>query len=218
VKRAIVVSIAIALFAVLVHALWQAPPAAVDLRGVVTMNLAASGVDHPVTAVLLNFRGYDTLLEVAVLLVALIAILAAGITPRDAVPPAGDTLLRALAGLVVPVMLVVAIYLLWAGAFRPGGAFQAAATLAAAAVLMHLTGRLPAWPPPGPALRWGMLAGFLVFLAIAVMSMAEGSLLQYPRGQAGALILLIEAGLTFSLSLILGGLFLLLSRDRREIR
>ncbi len=31
-----------------------------------------SGVTHPVTAVLLNFRGYDTLLEVAVLLIALV--------------------------------------------------------------------------------------------------------------------------------------------------
>jgi multisubunit Na+/H+ antiporter MnhB subunit len=35
-----------------------------------------SGVDHPVTAVLLNFRSYDTLLEIAVLLLAVVVALA----------------------------------------------------------------------------------------------------------------------------------------------
>jgi uncharacterized MnhB-related membrane protein len=36
--------------------------------------IADSGADNPVTAVLLNFRAYDTLLEVAVLLLALIGV------------------------------------------------------------------------------------------------------------------------------------------------
>ena len=39
----------------------------------VAAHLAESGVTHPVTAVLLNYRGYDTLLEIAVLLLALLA-------------------------------------------------------------------------------------------------------------------------------------------------
>ncbi len=43
--------------------------------------MAASGVEHPVTAVLLNFRGYDTLLEIAVLLLALLVMLA--VSPRE---------------------------------------------------------------------------------------------------------------------------------------
>ena len=37
-------------------------------------NLAASGVESNVTAVLLNFRGYDTYLEITVLLAALLGI------------------------------------------------------------------------------------------------------------------------------------------------
>lgn len=44
----------------------------------VTANLAESGVSNPVTAVLLNFRAYDTLLELAVLLAAALGILALG--------------------------------------------------------------------------------------------------------------------------------------------
>ena len=46
-----------------------------DLPEAVAAHMAESGVEHPVTAVLLNFRGYDTLLEVAVLLLALLGVL-----------------------------------------------------------------------------------------------------------------------------------------------
>jgi hypothetical protein len=85
--------------------------------------------------------------------------------------------------------------------------------LAAAAVLLHLTGLLPSWLAPTSILRWGLSAGFLIFLAVAAALIPQGALLQYPPAQAGSLILLIEGGLTFSLGLILAGLFLFLSRD-----
>src|SRR5690606_34203423 len=49
-------------------------PASDGLRGVVADNLMASGVDNPVTAVLINFRGWDTLLESVVLLAALVGL------------------------------------------------------------------------------------------------------------------------------------------------
>jgi hypothetical protein len=48
------------------------------LAGQVLARIGESGVSNPVTAVLLNFRGYDTLLELAVLLAALLGILALG--------------------------------------------------------------------------------------------------------------------------------------------
>jgi len=53
----------------------------------------------------------------------------------------------------------------------------------------------------------------LIFLAIAAAVLSQGALMQYPPRQAGMLILLIEAGLTVSLGLILAGLFLFISRD-----
>jgi multisubunit Na+/H+ antiporter MnhB subunit len=175
-------------------------------------------VAHPVTAVLLNFRGYDTLLEVAVLLLALLGMWA--VQREGTAAPArqserDDPLLRALARLAVPLMILVAGYLLWAGAHRPGGAFQAGAVLAGAAVLMQLAGLLPAWASPGLLLRLGLAGGFLVFLTVAAGLLGEGALLRYPPQHAGALILLIEAGLTISLGLILAGLFLVLA-GRRE--
>lgn len=212
-KRFVVGSGALAFAVLLIGAFLEPLSDGVDLRTATAANMAASGVEHPVTAVLLNFRGYDTLLEIAVLLLALIIILASGIDRASDRPRAINPILQTMARLAAPLMIVVAVYLLWAGAFRPGGAFQAGAVLAAAAVLLHLTGLLPSWQVPARKLRWGLTAGFLIFLAVAAGLLSQGALLQYPPAQAGILILLIEAGLTISLGLILAGLFLFLSRD-----
>lgn len=213
VKRFVVGSAALAFTVLLIGAMLDPLAAGVDLRAAVSANLAASGVAHPVTAVLLNFRAYDTLLEIAVLILALIVILASGLEVASSQSRAVDPVLQTLAQLAAPSMIVVAVYLLWAGAFRPGGAFQAGAVLAAAGVLLHLTGLLPGWQAPTLKLRLGLTAGLLIFLAIAAGLLLQGALLQYPPAQAGMLILLIEAALTASLGLILAGLFLFLSRD-----
>jgi len=212
-KRLVGIFGALAFSLGLIGALLELPPAAIDLRPAVSMNLAASGVEHPVTAVLLNYRGYDTLLEIAVLLLALFGMLALGLERRACTLRAAERPLQLLARLATPLMVVVAVYLLWAGAWRPGGAFQAGAVLAAAAVLLHLTELLPGWLQPRAGLRWGLAGGFLIFLGMAAAMLARGALLEYPPAHAGALILLIEAGLTFSLGLILAGLFLFMSCD-----
>lgn len=210
---ALVLALALAFVAVLAGAMLELAPAAIDLRLPVAAHLADSGVTHPVTAVLLNYRGYDTLLEIAVLLLALLAILAVVDDAPASPSRVAHPVLQALARLAAPLMIVVAVYLLWAGAFRPGGAFQAGAVLAAAAVLLHLVGLLPGWSRPRLGLRIGLAAGFALFLAVAAGLLTQGSLLQYPPAAAGVLILLIESGLTVSLALILAGLLLFLSRE-----
>lgn len=217
--HAIAVLIAGAIFAgTLAGTLLALPEPSVRLAPEVAKNLDASGVTHPVTAVLLNFRGYDTLLEIAVLLLALVAILAVSGGERRtqhsiaALPP---PLLQSLARIVVPLMVLVSGYLLWAGSHQPGGAFQAAAVLAAAGILLYLARLIPAWASPGLALRIALVAGLLIFIAIAALPLLYGgALLEYP--QAGALILAIEASLTFSLSLILAGQFLWLPNEDEE--
>lgn len=202
-----------ALAAALVRAVLNLPPPAVDLPAAVAANLVQSGVEHPVTAVLLNFRGYDTLLEVAVLLIALLGVMAvAQPTQQDPDKDDANPVLQTLARLLAPLLVLAAGYLLWAGGHRPGGAFQAAALLAGAVVLLRLAGLLPAWPQPHWVLRLGVVAGFFVFLGVAVLG--QGALLAYPPNLAGGLILLIEAGLTLSLGLILAGLYLAFAADR----
>lgn len=211
------VILALGLFAAaLIAAVFRLPPPAVRLPAEVMAQMHASGVEHPVTAVLLNFRGYDTLLEIAVLLLALAGMLAAGVVQDRPDRATGEAVAQALARHAAPLMVLAAAYLLWAGAHRPGGAFQAGAVLAAAAVLLHLAGLLPGWSSPQRLLRAGLGGGFLVFLSLAAGLAAQGALLQYPVQYAGALILLIESGLTVSIGLILAGLFLLLSRGPEE--
>lgn len=157
----------------------------------VSENLASSGVSNPVTAILLNFRAYDTLLELAVLLTAVLGILALG-PARPGYQPAGPVF-DGLARWLVPVLIITAGYLLWVGAHAPGGAFQAGATLATAAVVLRLAGKRSIGLPQAGALRIVMAAGVGVFLGVGLILVALGRpFLGYPPAWAGSLILLIE--------------------------
>jgi len=171
-------------------------------------SLPISGVDNPVTAVLLNFRAYDTLLEVAVLLAAVFAVLpvtqfASGIEKTPPLGPVLETFIK----LLVPLATIVATYVLWVGTKAPGGAFQAAAILAAVAVLLILAGA----PPPTCSLRrWRLLLviGPVVFVIAAFEGMVvHRNFLEYRPQWAGFTITLIEVALTVSIALILTMLF-----------
>ena len=169
--------------------------------------LALSGVKNPVTAVLLNFRSYDTLLELAVLLAALLGARAAG--PCIAwTPPKPGRLLSGFVDIVLPIMLLVVAYLLWAGAHAPGGAFQAGAVLAGAIVLVLLA-RIDLMPAVSQhSGRLLITLGPFVFLSVALATViAGGELLRYPENWAGELILLIESTATLSIGILLAALF-----------
>jgi len=153
--------------------------------------LSGSGVSNPVTAVLLNFRAYDTLLELAVLLAAVLGILALGParTPYQPAGPLFDGLMRWL----VPLLMLTAGYLLWAGAHAPGGAFQAGAMLAAAGVILRLGGDTNSGLPRPGMVRRVLVSGIAAFLLVGLSTMITGrDFLEYPDGWAGTLILLIE--------------------------
>jgi len=181
----------------LLHALSAADSA--RLTEPVAAQLAHSGVSNPVTAVLLNFRAYDTLLELAVLLATVLGILALG--PARPGYRSAEPLLDGLIRWLVPVLIVTAGYLLWVGAHAPGGAFQAGAVLTAAAVLLRLGGCAGAGLPQPTVLRWLLAVGVGVFLSVGLAVTASGlAFLQYPRDWAGVLILLIEAAATLSIA------------------
>lgn len=178
----------------------------------VSERLMHSGVESEVTAVLLNFRSLDTLLEIAVLLLAVIGVFVIGRSDpewfsgrwRATEPP--SPMLSWFLPRLVPVAVLVAGYLWWAGAYQPGGAFQGGTVLAAAAVLLLLGGILPA-RLPGLRLRAVAVLGLSVFLAVGLaVSFAGRVPLDYPPGWQKPLIVLIEFALTVSIG---AGLFLL---------
>lgn len=167
-----------------------------------------SGVPNPVTAVLLNFRAYDTLLESTVLFLAVLAVLPAS-TEGAAAKQRGPTepTLAAFVRLVVPAVVLVATYLLWNGTKGPGGAFQAAAVLAAGGVLLLVTG---VRPPTFARIRWRIVAalGLALFCLVGAIGMPQGRhALEYPSKSATPWILLVETALTVSIALILIMLF-----------
>jgi multisubunit Na+/H+ antiporter MnhB subunit len=183
-------------------------PESTGLREAVAAQMDRSGVTHPVTAVLLNFRGYDTLLEVAVLLLALIGTWSLRLAPAERSPDRPGLVLRELVRLLVPLLVVIAGYLLWLGAHAPGGAFQAGALLAAAGVLLMLAEVRPLGRLSPAVLRLLAALGVAVFLAVALLVMVQGRLLEYPVAWAGGLILAIESAATVSIGLALAYLFL----------
>ena len=167
-------------------------------------------VSHPITAVLLDFRAYDTLLEVAVLTAAALAAAAlhrGGTLNVVALPIDRRPLLSAYVRVAVPVLLIIAAWLLVAGSTRTGGAFQAGAILTGAVLVLMLSGRLPMHA----AVRWWRLAavsGLSVFLlaAGATAAFSTGWLaLEEPWG--GGLVLLIETALTIGIGAALAALF-----------
>ncbi len=195
------------LMAGLVHAVLSLPPDATGLRDAVDARLAESGVQSPVTAVLLNFRGYDTMLEIGVLLLAAVGVRAAGGEPRTA-PAVRGVVLTGMLRVLVPLIVLAGAYLVWTGARAPGGAFQAGAVLAAGGILL-LVGDVRwfgRWPDTIQRVLLG--AGLIVFVAVAVAVMTgERHLLEYPRPWAGRLIVLIELAATVSIALVLCELF-----------
>jgi len=174
-------------------------------------SLPGSGVDHPVTAVLLNFRAYDTWLELGVLLVAALALLAlrkAREVPAEVGGGVLDPVTSGVVSLLTPIAILVAGYLLLRGTYAPGGAFQAGAVIGATGVLLVMTGRLPPRLLQGRSLRALLLTGFALFLLGGLVGPASGgSFLEFPPAIAGTAILLIEVGATVSIAATLALLY-----------
>lgn len=181
----------------------------VGLAPLVTANLPDSGVRNPVTAVLLNFRAYDTLLESVVLLAALLA--AWSLTPdslwgrrpglQQRVRP--DGVLASFGRILPPVAFMVGVYLVWVGSKAPGGAFQGGTVIAAVLLLAFLAGL--AEPPrvTSPTLRTAAVAGPAFFLLVGVLGALAGTFLAIPVAWASDIILAIELVLAGSIAVIL---------------
>jgi multisubunit Na+/H+ antiporter MnhB subunit len=174
-------------------------------------NLPQSGLGNAVAGVLFVYRAFDTLLEKVVLLLALIGVWSlaqdrawggrAGL--RLYTPP--NSILVFLDQLLPPIGIMFGIYMFWAGANQPGGAFQGGTVLAAMWLLVMIAGLQEV---PATSRRWLRLllvVGPVIFLAIGLAGFAvAGSFLAYPAGYAKPLIIVIEATLTLSIGVTLG--------------
>lgn len=207
-KRALLAVVAVLLFVFLSAALLSLPAFSPGLAEASVDELPRSGVSNAVTAVLLNYRGYDTLLEVGVLLLAVIGVWSLRVCDTPQVEAESRILLLPLLRLVLPVLILVGAYFLWIGSTLPGGAFQGGAMIGGALVLAISAGRLRPLLEHQEKLRAGLVLGLLVFVSVAFGTAAvNGRILQYPQSSSGSWILIIEAAAMVSIGLTLGTLF-----------
>lgn len=201
-------------------------PGAPGLGPTAQDHLADTGVEHPITAVLLNFRSLDTLMEIVVLLVA--ASIALAFLPQHTTPHPDDdshlpqaqptrpgagatTLVRHYARLSAPLLVALAAWLLFAGSSRPGGAFQSGAVLAAALIGLHIAEvqRLGTTV----ALRVVLVIGLVAFLGVAAGTWAAtGTWLELRGSAAGPVTIVLEGVLAATIGASLAVIYLAAAR------
>lgn len=196
----------------LIAAFIEVPQSARGLTAVVKGKIPQSGVEHPVTAVLLNFRAYDTWLEVGVLLIAVMGMLLFQRRSdlRDIKKlPSPEPVLSWLIRLLFPMIVLVSGYLLWRGKYSSGGAFQAGVVLGAGAVLLWLAGHASITALSGRWFRFILLGGFFSFMLAGYINLAHHQALLYlPPEHAGTIILLLETAATLSIALTVSALII----------
>jgi multisubunit Na+/H+ antiporter MnhB subunit len=200
-------AVAIALAAAIV----LLPDPAPTLAPAAAANAAATGLDNPVTNVLMAFHAMDTMLEKVVLLLALVGIWSLAPDqlwggrpgPHHQADPQG--MLAFLARLLPPIGIVVGVYVFWTGANNPGGAFQGATILAAMWLLVMFAALTDAPRIDARWLRLILIAGPAVFLLVGLGGLFFGdAFLAYPADHAKPLILAIEAAMVLTIAITLG--------------
>jgi multisubunit Na+/H+ antiporter MnhB subunit len=173
-------------------------------------SLADTGLGNPVAGVLFAYRALDTLLEKVVLLLALLGVwslapdrLWGGVPALDSYVPPSDILVF-FAQVLPPIGIVFGIYMTWTGASYPGGAFQGGTVLAVMWLLVMMAGVVRAPAINCIRLRWLLVAGPLLFLAVGLAGFVlADAFLAYPEGYAKPLIVVVEFALALSIGVTL---------------
>jgi multicomponent Na+:H+ antiporter subunit B len=167
------------------------------------------GAPNVVTGILLTFRAFDTLGEVAVLFMV-----AAGVglvlsgkatapsTDAEAKTPASE-IVRSAAQILVPLISIFAAYIIMNGHISAGGGFQGGAVIASAVLLLLLANPSQALNAAFLSITESLAGVLFVLVGIAGLIFAGGFLDNrvLPLGQLGAFF---SAGAIPVLSALLG--------------
>jgi multisubunit Na+/H+ antiporter MnhB subunit len=174
----------------------------------VTQNMPQnSPLTHEVTAVLLSFRSLDTLLEVAVILLSIVAISVLNPLYRHKVVDFSSPVIHTFTALVVPLALIASFYILSSGTYQSGGAFQAGAVLGGAVIIVYLSKNLPL-DTDSFLLKIFYSAGLALFIGIGLVTALQNGFLAYCAGCEYYYIVAIELSLMLSIAAILSAYFI----------
>ncbi|MEH1127193.1 DUF4040 domain-containing protein [Micromonospora sp. CPCC 206061] len=183
------------------------------------------GIPNTVTSVLASYRGLDTLGELVVVVtagVAVLLLLGPLTRPEDAgwrkaLDLVDYRVLRVVSGLLMPFILLFALYVLFHGDFGPGGGFQAGVIFATGFVLYGLVFGLDKAQRVLPkAVLWSLIPlGLVLFIGLGVVSMLlGGSFLDYdtlspgdPAAGQHLGILLVEAAIGITVAAVMTSVF-----------
>lgn len=191
------------------------------------------GLPNMVTSVLASYRGFDTLGETAVVFSAAIGVLALlGVRRRedegtkenfkvaeDFSPDMDFTahhVLRVVAKLIIPLVILFALYVQFHGDFGPGGGFQAGVIAAAAFILYALVfGLRLCYEVVSPKFLQIMAAlGVLLYASVGLYSMMKGGhFLDYNQLAADPIagqhygIIIIELGVGITVFAVMLSIF-----------
>ena len=150
---------------------WASPSAPASKSPVSSHFIAKTGVDtevpNMVTAVLADYRGFDTMFETVVVFIAGVAVLAIlknsgrrNPVRRDyEVDAEPDLIVTNTVRLLIPVIQIFAFYVLAHGHVSPGGGFQGGVLMGASFILV--------------ALSWDLKLLLLGFLCTGVQSLPD---------------------------------------------
>lgn len=141
------------------------------------------GIPNVVTSVLASYRGYDTLGETVVIFTAAVGVIGRlGIVPEGTIGPKTGgmehhLILRITSKLMLPLILVFALYVQFHGDFGPGGGFQAGVIFASAFILYGLVFGMESVTKVAPSIVVRVLAavGVLLYAGVGVVSLFLGS-------------------------------------------
>ena len=134
----------------------------------VTQTFPETGVPNMVTAVLADYRGYDTMFETVVIFTAGIAIISIlrRYGPEEGAPPPqelgekrDDLIINTTCRLMIPIIQLFALYVIAHGHYSPGGGFQGGVIFGASFILLALSKNLQTAQKWMPEKRVLMLAG-----------------------------------------------------------
>ena len=183
---------------------------------------AEIGVPNVVTAVLASYRGYDTLGETVVIFTAGIGVLALLGLRRDGAhnvthaPMHQHRILRVVGKMLIPPIMLFALYVQFHGDYGPGGGFQAGVIFASAFILHAMLFGLDATLAVVNLAWLRLLAAFGVLLygSVGVVSiLSGGSFLDYGVLVDDAVagqhlgILLVELGVGVTVAAVMVLLF-----------
>ena len=198
--------------------------AAESAQHYITQTYAETTVPNLVTAVLADYRGYDTMFETVVVFIAGLAIMAiVGMKPgwntslpkvEPADPGREDPIIRVTCRLLMPLILLFGLYVIAHGHHSPGGGFQGGVIIGAGMILLALAQELPNAllnMPLARILRLSTL-GILIYSGVGLACLLLGNhFLDYgilskilpltPEGARSISMLWVEIGVAFTVAI-----------------